>query len=135
MDILEKKISHLKLTLKKTEKELALLKLDKYLDDFAKEHDEFSHEEIKLISQLLFGYYICREYDQSNIIDAEVYLIKVAEFLGSFPEEVLVDFGEIFKKFEEIENHMEDAEISSKLNFFIDNSSQLNEDNLFEIFC
>lgn len=135
---LESKIESLKNELKIAEKESAEIKLQEFKNKLSKKYEQFSREEMELIFQLLFGYYLIREFDKTNAINPNLYLNKVAEFLDSWPEEIKKEFKPLFIKFDEYELTMDDQEVIDKVHFYVENSEQLDDDdteNLISIFC
>jgi len=128
--IIEQKIYLLNKNLMKLEREKVEIKLLEFKDEFAENFDEFSREEMELIYQLLFGHYILENFEKTCVIEKNIYINRVSEFLGLYMEEVEEKFKELFDKFEEYEKCMSDEEIMEKLHFYVENAIHLQDDDI-----
>jgi len=133
---LESEIFQLKQELKIKENLLSNLKLshtkDELYNDF---QDLLSREEMELIYQLLFAYFLTKEYNY-NFCDK--FLNKVAELLDLWPKELLKKFKQLLELYKNYEELLEDEEITEKLNLFSCNIDLLEEDDIehmIEVFC
>lgn len=138
------KVSSLEEQIKKLENELKLAKMEEMTkslndlkDEISSKYNNFSRQDMELIYQLLFGHFIINEFDQTFLIDHDIYINKVAEIMDMWPEEVRRDFGELFQKYEELENTFDDDMIIDYLNEYINKAKILEDedpDNLITIF-
>jgi len=138
------KVSSLEEQIKKLENELKVAKMEEMTkslndlkDEISSKYNNFSRQDMELIYQLLFGHFIINEFDQTFLIDHDIYINKVAEIMDMWPEEVRRDFGELFQKYEELENTFDDDMIIDYLNEYIDKAKILEDedpDNLITIF-
>ena len=133
---LEKEINLLKENLNKKEKSLIQLKIEIKKDETYKLFEHlFDKNEMELMFQFLFAYYLCKEYKYEGF---DKYLNKIAELLDIWPDEVLVCFNDLIKLYEELDHYIGEEEILRKINIFIQNIDVLDEDDfdkMMEIFC
>ena len=138
------KVSSLEEQIQKLDNELKVAKMEEMTkslndlkDEISSKYNNFSRQDMELIYQLLFGHFIINEFDQTFLIDHDIYINKVAEIMDMWPEEVRRDFGELFQKYEELENTFDDDMIIDYLNEYIDKAKILEDedpDNLITIF-
>lgn len=138
MDItnLENEIELLKKELNKKELDLIKLKMRKVKDNYYKNFEEIIlKEEMELIYNLLFGYYLCSEYNKYSEYNA--YLNKAAELLDRWPEELKKELDELFKLFEKYDELLSDEEMHEFIELYSMNIEMLENDpcELIEIFC
>jgi hypothetical protein len=133
---LEKEIKNIKENLRKKEFQLITLKLEDKKNKYYNTYEELlSKDEMELIFQFLFAYYLCKEY-QYNCSD--IYLNKVAELLDIWPKDILNNFEEIICLYIELETYLSEDEITDKINKFAHYADILDEDDIdkmIEIFC
>jgi len=105
---------------------------NKYFLDYS---DFLEKNEMELIFQLIFSYYLCKEYQYPI---ADNFIIKSAELLNLSPSEILKNFKEIIDIYAEYEKLLSEEELAEKLSKITINASLLNEDDidlLIETFC
>lgn len=133
---LELEISQLKEQLLVKEKELSNLKLSTIKDNLYNDfQDLLSRDEMELIYQLLFAYFLTKEY---NYEFYNKYLNKTAELLDLWPNQILKKFKPLLELYKNYEELLEDEEITEKLNLFSCNIDLLEEDDtehMMEVFC
>ncbi len=133
---LESEIFQLKQQLKIKENLLTNLKLSNTKDELYNEfQDLLSREEMDLIYQLLFAYFLTKEY---NYDFCNKFLNKVAELLDLWPNQVLKKFKPLLELYKNYEELLEDEEITEKLNLFSCNIDLLEEDDtehMMDVFC
>ncbi len=133
---LESEIFQLKHQLKIKENQLSNLKLSHIKDELFNDFQELlSRDEMELIYQLLFAYFLTKEY---NYEFYNKYLNKTAELLDLWPNQILKKFKPLLELYKNYEELLEDEEITEKLNLFSCNIDLLEEDDtehMMEVFC
>ena len=136
MEKLEKEIYSLKRELQEKEKLYYYLKMEDLKNKYFLDYSDFLEKnEMELIFQLIFSYYLCKEYQYPI---ADNFIIKSAELLNLSPSEILKNFKEIIDIYAEYEKLLSEEELAEKLSKITINASLLNEDDidlLIETFC